>query len=173
MIPDIERVTAADYAAGIDAFPIEDIRRMRDECRDLENAVSYVRRFAQARLDLVAGADAPLVPTGLSASMSSHDAAGAERSAPESFARPPQNLEPNPFADQLSDVLDAVVPPSRLTSSAELDDSTRHEMVLSLGEFEQRISQVRQQLHDVISKLMKELVRRYRDGDASVDSLLA
>lgn len=173
MIPDIERVTAAGYVAGIDAFPIEDIRQRRDECRDLENAVSYVRRFAQARLDLVAGPEGPKGPSELSASLSSHSGPTTARPQADSYARPPQNLEPNSFADQLSAVLDEVVAPSKLMNSAGIDDTERHQMVLVLGEFEQQISQVRQQLHDVISLLMTELVRRYRDGDASVDSLLA
>lgn len=167
MIPDIERVTAPEYLDGLGELPIEKIRQMRDECQDLENAVSYVRRFAQARLDLVAGPVRPSDEAGLSVSLSGHSASGSE-----SFPRPPLSMEPNTYADQLITALDAVVEPSKLSLGESPDDGTRERMVVALSDFEHAISRDRQRLHEIIRPLMSELVTRYRNGDATVDSLL-
>jgi ribosomal 50S subunit-associated protein YjgA (DUF615 family) len=42
----------------------------------------------------------------------------------------------------------------------------------ALGELEQRTSQHRKQLFERIDQLQEEIVRRYKEGEASVDSLL-
>ena len=54
VIPELKRVTDADYLIGLAEAPIDEIRTMRSTCADLENGTSYVRRLAQGRLDLLA-----------------------------------------------------------------------------------------------------------------------
>src|SRR4028119_469014 len=51
---DVDRVLADDYLGDLPAKPIDDIRAMRDECRAIEDRVSYLRRIIQGRLDIVA-----------------------------------------------------------------------------------------------------------------------
>src|SRR4028119_2467249 len=51
---DVDRVLADDYLGDLPAKPIDDIRAMRDECRAIEDRVSYLRRMIQGRLDIVA-----------------------------------------------------------------------------------------------------------------------
>jgi hypothetical protein len=50
----IDRILDPAYVADLGARPVDDLRSMRDECVDVETEVSYVRRRAQARLDIIA-----------------------------------------------------------------------------------------------------------------------
>ena len=70
--------------------------------------------------------------------------------------------------------------PSNSTSSAralgfghlkELDDAELGVLFESLAEFEQRVSSDRRERFDRLDALSAELVRRYRDGEASIDTL--
>ena len=54
MISDLQRVLDPAYLAGLVASSTDDLRTMRAECADLENGLSFVRRLAQGRLDVLA-----------------------------------------------------------------------------------------------------------------------
>ena len=41
------------YLDGLDAKPLDEVRTMHEECLEVETEVSYVRRLAQARIDIV------------------------------------------------------------------------------------------------------------------------
>jgi hypothetical protein len=47
------RVLDPVYLAAVDDRPVEELRAMHAECLELETEVSYVRRLAQARIDIV------------------------------------------------------------------------------------------------------------------------
>jgi hypothetical protein len=49
----IDRVLASDYLLGLDARSLEEIRDMDHECAEIETELSYVRRLAQARMDII------------------------------------------------------------------------------------------------------------------------
>ena len=51
---DLERLLEPDYLGDLQSRSIEEIRAMREECRHAEDGLSYVRRQAQGRLDIVA-----------------------------------------------------------------------------------------------------------------------
>src|SRR5436309_13804415 len=51
---DLDRLLEPDYLGDVHARSIEEIRAMRDECRRAEDGLSFVRRQAQGRLDIVA-----------------------------------------------------------------------------------------------------------------------
>lgn len=172
MIPDFERVTAPAYTEALGELSMTTIREMRAECQELENAASYVRRFAQARLDMIASSDGN---PDLTAKLAAGPGRSTDPSEPgtESFARPPQDLEPNSIADQLVAELDKVVAPSALRDPAAIAANEKSQMVSALSEFEQTISRRRSELHTIIDALQAEVVRRYRDGDEPLDSLLA
>ena len=46
-------MTDPAYIEGLAAEDIDDIREKRQECQDLENSLSYVRRLIHGRLDIV------------------------------------------------------------------------------------------------------------------------
>lgn len=166
MIPDIDRVTAPDYLADLASAPLAELRQRRAECAHLENAASYVRRFAQARLDLVVERVAAESATARE-SVDSDSGAGEAK-----IARPPQGFEPDDLSDSMIAQLDAIVAPD-LSGVDEISDDDLSTLIGKLSAFEQTISQERRDLHGVIDALQAEVVRRYRDGEASVDELLS
>lgn len=49
----IDRVTAEDFLAGMDAKSAGDLRTMRDDCREEEEQLSYARRVLLGQLDVL------------------------------------------------------------------------------------------------------------------------
>src|SRR5690606_15813569 len=82
--------------------------------------------------------------------------------------RPAVDLDDAPLADEL-DALCAQYGFSRLEDllPTELD-----ELEDQLAKFERRVSDDRRSRYDLLDALSAELVRRYREGEASVDGLL-
>src|SRR6185312_4587228 len=86
-------------------------------------------------------------------------------------ARPPRPAED--FSDHpLADELDALCAEVGAVDPAELDDDELEVYATALADFERQRSAERRALFDRIDALSAELVRRYRDGEATVDGLL-
>jgi hypothetical protein len=49
----IDRITAPDFVAGVETRPLDELRAMERECLEVETEVSYVRRLAQGRIDIL------------------------------------------------------------------------------------------------------------------------
>lgn len=170
VIPDLTRVVDADYLTGLAAAPIDEVRSMRAMCADLENGTSYVRRLAQGRLDLLAeetkrraeGSGGSLGDLVDSLASTLSDGVRAPGSG-----RVDQELEPpDHVVGPLTDVLDGRVPPSVVTSVAELGDDELSAAVIALQDFEEDLSSARRTLHSVIDSLNNELARRIAAGES-------
>lgn len=158
---------------------LDDLRAERNRLQDEDDRVSYVRRAAQSRLDLVRavrerrdGSGVADVSGELRRVLSQHLTAG---SGPTT-ARPPRDGRDDIADGPLVDELDRVCAEggfSRLSSStAPLDDDELAALEAALADFERRVSDDRRARFDRIDALGSELVRRYREGEADVDSLL-
>jgi hypothetical protein len=163
------------YLADIDSQSMADVRRMRAECQEVENDLSFVRRIAHGRLDIVGGEVARRRtggdPSEISDLVDQLPGLMGEQTAPDSLPRPPQALEPSPAADHLVADLDEIVTTRRLVALSELTDDDLNALIDGLEAFESRISAQRRALHETIDTLQREIVERYRSGEASVDSL--
>lgn len=173
----LDRVTAAGYLDGLDARSLSELRSMRAECQDIENALSYVRRLVHGRIDIVAaetarrreGADSGT----LAAIIERLPEVFAERRGSAANPRPPQELAPVELADELALELDSAPPDGGL---AALPDFTDDELVAfghRLSDQERWLSVHRRQLHEIIDHLHGEIIRRYESGEATVESLLS
>jgi hypothetical protein len=153
------------------ALSLDELRSLRNRLQNEDDEVSYVRRVAQARVDLVRAEhhrrDRGESPEDLSSELrvvlSSHLTGGTPRPP-----RPVDNVADNALSDELDGVC-AEHGFSRLEdlTIVELTDLERH-----LTAFERRVSDDRRERYDRLDALSAELVRRYRDGEASVDGLL-
>ena len=149
---------------------LEDLRSTRQQMQHEDDVVSYARRVAQARLDLVkserarrdAGPDADLKEQ-IGSVLSQHLTGGPARPP-----RPTADLSDNALADEL----DAVCAEHHFGRLDDLDDAELLALADAIGNFETRVSSDRRERFDRLDALSAELVRRYRDGEASVDSLL-
>jgi hypothetical protein len=150
---------------------LDELRSLRTKLQREDDVVSYVRRVAQARLDLVRseltrrdrGESTIDLPSELRIVLSQHLTAGPARPP-----RPTDDLGDHP----LSDELDAICAANGFSRLDELDLPEAEQLAAALTEFERRISADRRDRFDRLDALSAELVRRYRDGEATVETLL-
>lgn len=150
---------------------LEQLRSLRAELQAEEDAVSFVRRLAQGRLDVVHAEVRRRRGEGADADLASELPDILGRQVAAGSGRPPRSTEA-PADHPLVDELDRLCAELGFHELTELDDAALGRLVEGLADFERRRSEERSRLFRRIDDLTGELVRRYRDGAASVDSLL-
>ena len=173
----LEAILADDYLGDVAALSIEDVRARRAECKDIETGLSYLRRLVQGRLDVVAAEQGRRSDGGegddLEGLISRLPDLLAGSTRTEGTGRLPSSIGTGTVDDALQDELDGIITDSRLGQPGELTDDELREAAASLAAFEQKVSGHRRSLFDRIDALEAELTRRYKSGEASVDSLLS
>jgi anti-sigma-K factor RsiG len=173
----IARILDASYMDDLAARPIEEIRAMRAECQEVETGLSFLRRVAQGHLDIVAAEIARRRDGGEPA-----DVAALVDRLPEILAdhlrapgngRLPTTLGPGRPDSELEERLADLVAASGIDTLESVDDDALRQVGDDLSELEQEASTRRRALFDRIDGLQAELTRRYRTGEASVESLLS
>jgi hypothetical protein len=148
---------------------LADLRGLRQQLQLEDDAVSYARRVSQARLDMVkveqmhrSDVDGGEAADDLRAVLSQHLTGGPARPP-----RPTEDLSDHPLAIELDELC------ARLGFGhlKDLDDAELSTLFEALAEFERRVSSDRRERFDRLDALSAELVRRYRDGEASIDTL--
>ena len=174
---ELERLFAPDYLEGLSGRSLDEVRKMRAESQEAETAVSYLRRVAQGRLDLVhacldhgAGKDGANLDD-LVARLPSIIGSGPPR--PAGPGRLPSQMLPDMDRDDLTRDIDAVLDAGGIGDLPDMSDDELRTKAERLTELEARISDQRRALHERIDKLQAEIVSRYKTGEASVDGLLA
>ncbi len=169
----LERLLADDYVGDVTSLPMDELRAKRAECQTVEVGLSYQRRMAQGRLDIVGAEQKRRAEGGEPQSdddlVRSLAATLADRSRPPGNGRLPVLMAP----DEVDTTeLDAIARPGALARLGDLPDDELSRLVAELSAYEHDISQMRRALHERIDALQAEITRRYRTGEASVDSLL-
>jgi hypothetical protein len=150
---------------------LEELRDVRAKLQHEDDVVSYARRVAQARLDLVhaeshhrqRGEHGVEIPSELRVVLSQHLTGGPARPP-----RPTDELSDDP----LSLELDAICADHGFSRLEELTAEELQSLADALSEYEQRVSADRRERFERLDTFSAELVRRYREGEASVDGLL-
>jgi hypothetical protein len=152
-------------------LPLDELRAMRAELLSEEDAVSYVRRLVQARVDLI---DAEIRRRGatdpneggndLRSVLGAHLTTGSARPP-----RPAVDASEHPLAIELDRLCSSL----GVSDLASLSDEQLADVRSQLRDFEQSRSAERQALFNRIDALSAELVRRYREGEAAIEGLLA
>lgn len=164
MSDDITIEETADPAS----LGLDELRSLRTRLQKQDDVVSYARRVAQARLDLVKAeleqrVHHDTVSEEVTEVLSRHLTGGPARPP-----RPAEDLSDN----TLSAELDEICSQHGFARLKELGETDLTALADAIGAFEQRVSIDRRARFDLLDALSAELVRRYRDGEASVDSLL-
>jgi hypothetical protein len=171
-----DRFLSPDLLDGLATRPIDEVRTLRAECVEVETGLSYLRRMVQGPLDIVhreqarrasgtEGGDLATLVDELPDLLAEHT-----RSA--GVGRLPQTLEPTTVDPALEAELDALVGGGRVATVADMSDSDLDELATGLTAFERKVSEQRHAYFERIDALQAELTRRYRTGEASVESLL-
>ena len=162
-------------AADLTALSMEELRARRADAQSEEVTVSYRRRLAQGRLDIVAAerrrradGDAPPSNDDLVRNLA---ATLADRARPAGNGRLPQLMTPDPD-DIATAELDSIARPGALARIVELSDDELARLVDDLSAYEAEVSRQRRALHERIDAVQAELTRRYKTGEATVESLL-
>lgn len=159
--PDLGQLSSSDLLTGVDERSAQEIRVLRDACRDHESGVSYRRRVVQGRLDIAKA----------ERDRRSGTSQGALVDAlPNILADQPTS---RPRGDQRAVGIDVpgggddVDVPS-ITDLPELDDAALERRIAELQTTERELSATRRGLLDNLDRLQEELVVRYRDGRADI-----
>lgn len=144
---------------------------MRAQLQNEEDVVSFVRRVAQGRLDVIreekarraGNADATNATENLAAVFGQQHGGGS--------ARPPRDTDVSADHPRIAE-LTALCDSLHFADYAELDADELEQLAGALATFEVTQSAERKALFTRIDALSRELVNRYKSGGASVDSLL-
>lgn len=166
----VDALIASTPPEDVPGLAIDRLRMLRDEGDELETALSYLRRLAQGSLDMV---EAERERRG---SGEADQAAAIRRalargvSAPGS-GRPLRSLTPDLDDPDLQADLEALVGIGDLAEMDGMDDAGLDALAGRLSGVERTLSAKRRVLHQFLDLIQDEVIRRYRSGEASVDSL--
>jgi hypothetical protein len=177
----IEQLTNPDFVKDLTALPLTEIRNRRTQCQDAEETLSLQRRLVQGRLDIVQAELYRRAGGGDEA-----DVATLVESLPDILVeRGDRHLGPGRLTSLENDAqelgadfeafsasLDSIVDGARLSNLGKEEEPELRSIADQLDAIERAVSENRHKLHSHIDRLQEEVVRRYKSGDASVDSLL-
>jgi hypothetical protein len=153
------------------SLSLDDLRTLRAQRQADDDVISYVRRLVQGRLDLVL-AEQKRRQSGNDRSVSEDLPAILGRHLNSGPARPPRptdDASDHPLAIELEELCNSL----GANHVTELSDTELAALSDALEAFEHTRSSERRELFVELDALSAELVRRYRDGEATVDNLLA
>jgi hypothetical protein len=162
----IQRLVDPAYVAKLDARSLDELRAMKTECNQVENALSYARRLAQGRIEILEAEherrarggtvedlvkDLPRILSGESGRSSITDTRVPPPDSPALELHWPDGRE-QLIADTTLAHL-PVLPADELESTLE-----------RLRAFERELSDLRHSMHDVIDIVEREIATRQVAG---------
>ncbi len=155
---------AEGYLDGLDAKPLEAVRAMHEECLEVETEISYVRRLAQARIDIVTaelerrsqGRSIEDLVTALPRIL----ADDTPRSDP-AHSRLLRHLAPS-MDIRWRRGLEHLITDATLVNLPTLSDDELRDTLDQLGVLEKEMSQRRRALHEVMNQIELDLAARHR-----------
>lgn len=170
----IDEVQTPEFLANLERLGLDDVRRRRTMCNDLDVELSFYRRMLHGRMDLLAfemrrrsGEEErtllEALPEILSEGAYSTGRGVSERPVPvevPDLPTPGRRLIDRALGDGFLARLPTM-------SGDDLRDTARF-----LEEVEVEVSRQRRTVHDALDELQEELTRRYREGLADPGELL-
>jgi hypothetical protein len=169
----VERIADPSYVEGLTDRTVEDLRDMREECREGENELSFERRLCQARIDILqAELDRregkhegdlmsrlpEILATEGHSGGSSLPSRAPDFSIPRNADIPRRRVEEVVGEQTLARL--SSIPPEEIAG-----------IITSLQELESTVSARRKKVQEVMDQIQSEIVRRYTSGEADPASL--
>lgn len=172
----LARVLDPAFVADLASLPMAELRSRRTDGDELEAGVSMLRRMAQGRLDIVAAEQRRRRDGGEHVGGDDHLVADlteilSDRGRTPGLGRLPRVMTPS--ADDVdTSELDHIAPPSVMGGIGDAADDDLAALVERLSAYEAEVSVRRQALFGVVDALQAEITRRYKTGEATVETLL-
>jgi len=170
-----EAIAEPSYLENINGRSLEDLRTLRDECRDVENEISFERRLCHARIDILraeierrSGQQDQDLLSRLPEILGSAEIRDDETALP---SRAP-NLSIPRNADVPRRRVEEIAGEQTMTRLNQLQVDEIKEVMASLAEHERNLSARRRKLHEVMDVIQAEIVRRYTSGEADPTAAL-
>jgi hypothetical protein len=156
------------YLEGLDGRSVDEVRSMHEACLVVETELSYVRRLAQARIDILRAeidrrASGGSV-TDLLARLPEILADPGPRTTPMA-SRLPRHLAPD-LDDELHGELEDIAEDGTLASLPTLSDEELEHRLEHLRQIERDVSGRRRAMFDVIDRIEADLTERHKVGRA-------
>jgi hypothetical protein len=164
----IQQLLEPKYVSQLDTRGLDDLRAMKTQCADVENTLSYLRRLAQGRIEILGAErdrrasggsvgdlvkDLPRILSGESARPSIADTRVPPPDAPATELHWPDQREELVADTTLANL--PLIPDDELAGTLE-----------RLHAFENELSTLRRDLHRVIDTLEREIAARQVAGTA-------
>lgn len=172
---DLDTLLAPGYATGLTQLSMAELRARKAACSEAESALSYLRRLVQVRLDIVLAELQRRAEGGsgeLSEIIDQLPEILTERGGRTTTGRLPSLDLPDVNHRLLTAELDRIFDVNKASTLVETPDDEVRRLADAMVELERKVSGQRRGLHERLDAFQAELVRRYKSGEASVDSLL-
>lgn len=164
----VERISDPGYLDGLGDRSMEELRAMREECREGENELSFERRLCQARIDILSAeldrregkGDGDLMsrlPSVLAAETRAASGSPLPSRAPDFSI--PRN------ADVPRRRVEEVLGEQTLARLPQLPTEEVKQILTALAEMERTVSRRRKTVQEVMDSVQAEIVRRYVSGE--------
>ncbi|MEV1048001.1 ABC transporter substrate-binding protein [Streptomyces sp. NPDC049916] len=163
-------------AAGFGGLRLPELRTLRREAQRDEADLSYVRRLVQGRVDILRAEltrrrdpEAPVEEAAVVSRLSEilADAPSRHRSSARHVTLT------TPRGDEFRQLAAETLSEVELSDLGARTDEELHTAMGRLVRYEQQVSRRRHELQRTADDCGAEIARRYRDGEAQVDDLLA
>jgi hypothetical protein len=175
----LARLLADDYVAGLEQLALAEVRSRRHECQEVEVALSYARRIVQGRLDIIhaelerrASGGGRSDASDLVDRLKEGEILG-DHARPPGLGRLPTLMEPGEESDEFLAEANEVAHEDALASLPDSGDEEVRRIGDVLAGIERGLSDMRRSVFDRIEIFQHEIVRRYKTGAATADSLLS
>ncbi len=168
----IDRVLAADYLDGLGEMPVAEVRARRREAQQEEVDLSYLRRLVQGRIDILRAELDRRAAGGGESVVARLSVILAGSGPPVSSSARHLTVEPSSVGGQRRQLEQLVADVGLSDITGQTVDELFRTLETLIGH-ERRVSRIRHDVQRVADACGAELARRYRDGQASVDDLLA
>ena len=170
-----EVISDPTYVESLETRSLEDLRALRDECREVENELSFERRLCHARIDILraeierrtGNQDQDLLSR-LPEILGSAEFRGDSSALPDRA----RDLSVPRNADIPRRRVEEIAGEQTMARLSGLQVSEIKEIMTNLAEHERNLSTRRNKIHDVMDSIQAEIVRRYTSGEADPTAAL-
>ncbi|MGH8924064.1 MAG: hypothetical protein ACRDWA_05420 [Acidimicrobiia bacterium] len=158
----LDQIQDPDFIADLDSLTLDELRARRDLAEDVENELSYYRRFLHGRLDLLAfeqrrrrGEETRSLIDALTEILTGRDHTGAASSRHLSTDVPDIPLQGRRH-------LDHVLGNDLMARLGEMSEEELSAAASELSDLESEISTVRQGVQAIVDRVHAQVISRYK-----------